>query len=66
MTSRIEYTLIDENAARRREIFDRHGALWHVGGVLEESDVARHQGRRGKAKHLPKREIPGHYRKDSA
>ena len=42
------------------DVFDRQRALRHVGGVLEQAHVARHQGRREKAEDLPERKVPGH------
>jgi len=47
-------------ASGAEHLFDGEGALRHVGGVLEDSGVARHQRRRGKAEQLPEREIPRH------
>jgi hypothetical protein len=40
---------------------DGVGAARHVGGVLEQRDVAGHQRRRQEAEHLPDREIPRHH-----
>ena len=40
--------------------FDGERALGHVGGVLEQADVARHQRGREKAEDLPEGEVPGH------
>ena len=37
------------------------GALRHVGGVLEQTHVAGHQGRGGEAHYLPEGEVPGHH-----
>ena len=41
-------------------LFNCEGALRHVGGVLEQSDVAGHQRGSGEAKHLPEGEVPRH------
>src|ERR1041385_3457765 len=42
-------------------VFNGNGALWHVGSMLEQANVASHERRRCKAKHLPEWEIPRHY-----
>jgi hypothetical protein len=34
-----------------------------LGGVLEETGVARHEGRRGEAEHLPEGKVPRHHGK---
>ncbi len=46
--------------------FDGQRALRHVGGVLQQADVAGHQRRREEAEDLPEREVPGHDREDEA
>ena len=43
-----------------KNIFNRERALRNIGGVFEQADIARHQGRRGEAEHLPERKIPWH------
>ena len=43
------------------ELFDRQGTLGHVGGVLEQRNVAGHQRGRGEAEDLPEWEVPGHH-----
>ena len=40
--------------------FDGERALGHVGGVLEQADVAGHQRGREEAEDLPEGEVPGH------
>ena len=46
--------------ARRNSSWKYDRGLGDVGGVLEQPDVAGHQGRRGEAHDLPQREVPGH------
>ena len=43
------------------DLFDGERALRHVGGVLEQAHVARHQRGREKAEDLPERKIPRHH-----
>ena len=45
-----------------KNFFNQKSALRDVGGMFEKSHIAGHQRRRGEAKHLPEREIPGHHR----
>ena len=47
--------------ARAHDVFDGQRALRHVGGVLEQAHVARHQRRRDETEDLPERKIPGHH-----
>ena len=42
------------------EILHEQRRLGDVGGVLEQADVAGHEGRGGEAHGLPQREVPGH------
>ena len=42
-------------------LFDGKRALRHVRGMLQQADITRHQGRSGKADHLPERKIPRHH-----
>ena len=42
--------------------FNRQRALRHVGGMLQQSNIARHQRRRRETEHLPERKIPRHHR----
>ena len=44
-----------------KQLLHEQGRLGHVGGVLEQADVASHQGRGCKAHRLPQREVPGHH-----
>ena len=44
------------------DVCDRQGALRHVRGLLEQTNVAGHQRRRGETKDLPERKIPWHDR----
>ncbi len=59
-----------EGAAREAgaadEGLDGEGALGDVGGVLEESDVAGHEGGSEEAEDLPEGEVPGHDGEDDA
>jgi hypothetical protein len=41
-------------------VFDFERALRHVGGMLQQPHVARHQRRSREPEHLPERKIPGH------
>ena len=41
-------------------LLDRERGAGDVAGVLEQGDVARHQGRRGEAEDLPEGEVPRH------
>ena len=41
--------------------FDGQRAARHVARVLQDAAVARHQGRCGKAEHLPERKVPRHH-----
>src|SRR5712672_2694189 len=41
-------------------MFNRQGALRNIRGMFQQSDVARHKRRSGKAKYLPERKIPWH------
>ena len=45
---------------------DRQRAARHVGGVLQNDDVARGERRRGSAKCLPERKVPRHDREQYA
>ena len=42
------------------QVLDEQGGLRHVRCVLQQPDVAGHQGGGGEAHHLPEREIPRH------
>ena len=42
------------------EVLEQERRLRDVGRVLEQPDVAHHEGRRGEADHLPQREVPRH------
>src|SRR4029077_14746090 len=55
---RLKNAFIESGAAK--DLFNRERALRHVGGVLEQADIARHQRRRGESENLPERKIPGH------
>ena len=55
---RLEGAAGKAGAAHQR--FDGEGALGHIGGVLEQADVARHQRGREEAEDLPEGEVPGH------
>ncbi len=58
----------DEESAHRsvresgvaEDLLDGKGAAGNVRGVLQQADVARHQGRGREAEELPEREIPRH------
>ena len=54
------------NPARREDFLDCESALRDVRCVLEQSDVAGHQRRRGETEHLPERKIPRHDRQHDA
>jgi hypothetical protein len=49
-----------------QQLLDGEGAGGHIGGVLQQHRVARHEGRRPEAKELPERKIPRHHRQDRA
>ena len=61
---RLEHAL--GKAGAPEDVLDGERALRHVGGVLEQADVAGHQRRRGEAEHLPEREVPRHHRQHRA
>ena len=44
------------------QTFNGPSAAAHIGGVLEQSGISGHQGRRREAEHLPEGEIPRHDR----
>ena len=58
-TSRLVKTPSGRPARRKRSSMQRR-RLRHVRRVLEQPDVADHEGRRGEADHLPEREVPRH------
>src|SRR5207247_6809128 len=45
-----------------KNVLNCERALRHVGCMFEQPDISSHQGRRGKPKYLPEREIPWHNR----
>ena len=47
-------------AGFRKHGLDGEGAARHVGRMLQKSDVAGDQGRRGEPEYLPQGEVPGH------
>src|SRR5207245_5259272 len=49
-------------AGLAEDLLDRQGALGDVARVLQQADVARHQGGCGESEDLPEREVPGHHR----
>ena len=49
-------------ARATEDVRDRQGALRHVRSVLEQTNVAGHQRRRGETKNLPEGKIPWHDR----
>ena len=51
-------------AGAAKDLLQGESAARHVGGMLEQPHVARHQGRSGKAHQLPEREVPRHHRED--
>jgi hypothetical protein len=59
---RLERTRGEAGAAK--DLLQRKCTTWNVRGMLEQPDVARHQGWGGKADHLPEREVPRHHRED--
>ena len=48
------------------EVLDEQRRLGDVRGVLEQTDVAGHEGGGGEAHHLPEGEVPGHDGQDRA
>lgn len=48
-------------AGAKKDLFDGERALRDVRGVLEQTDIARHQCRCSEAENLPERKIPGHH-----
>ena len=47
-------------AGPAEDVLEEQRRLRHVGGVLEQADVAHHERRRGEAHDLPQREVPRH------
>ena len=60
----LKNAFIESGAAK--DLFNRERALRHVGGVLEQADIACHQRRRGESEHLPERKIPWHDGEDGS
>ena len=48
------------------DLLDGEGAAGHVGRVLQQARVARHEPRGHEAKDLPEGEVPGHHREHHA
>ena len=45
-----------------KRLLDGQRTLRHIRGVLEQSDISRHERGRGEAEHLPEGKVPGHDR----
>ncbi len=56
---RLERSL--RKAGLAEDLLDGQGAVGDVRSVLEEADVAGHEGRRGEAEDLPEGEVPRHH-----
>ena len=48
-------------AGFEKNAFDGESALWDVGGVLQQTHVARHECGSGESDDLPEGKIPGHH-----
>jgi hypothetical protein len=56
---RLEHAGLEAGAGE--DLLDGQRALRHVGGVLEQPHVPRHEPRRGEAEYLPEGEVPRHH-----